>query len=495
MTTAAAANIDLSEFAPHPKQGRARRTFSGVAWSVLHTALPSLSAALIFFLSAAYLVPEDFGRLAIAGGLVSIALAFSPAAFGEALIQRATITPGHADAVFWLNIGVGLFYCLTLTALAGLGAAWFNEPQLAWLVPLLALKVPFELATIVPASMIIRSMRFRAIAIRTAAASAVGLVVGVGLLLSGYGLLALALSQVAFSMTTCVVTFWVADWRLGLKGRLPHLKELWTYTLFASGHRILGRLRLDHLMVGALGGTAVLGLLTFAQRFFQMLSDLAAGALGNVTHVVLSSMQDDPRKAERSFRHASFAAACVGFPAFAGAALIVDDVIALIFTDKWSEAVMATQLFCLTGLIATIGIVQGALIRSQGYPNWWFYYQALQQAGTIAVIALTLSYGASVTGVVAAIVAKTYLFWPISVVMTARILKCSPWSYLSQLRGPALATASMITALMFLPDNGGWNHVASQITLGALCYGLVLFSVCHTQVTDVFRLIRKAKTI
>lgn len=491
--TTVVVDIVPSEFAPHPKQGRARYGIHGVAWSVLHTALPSLSAALIFFMSAAYLIPEDFGRLAIAGGLVSIALAFSPAAFGEALIQRATILPGHADAVFWLNMGVGVFYFLTLTALASLSAAWFNEPQLGWLVPLLALKVPFELAATVPAAMIIRSMRFRAIAIRTAVASSVGLVVGVGLLLSGYGLLALAVSQVAVSITTCVVTFWVADWRLGFAGRLPHLKDLWGYTLFASGDRILGRLRLDHLVAGALGGTALLGLLIFAQRFFQMLTDLAAGALGSVAHVVLSSMQDDPAKAERSFRHASFAAACVGFPVFAGTAIIIDDVIGLLFSDKWSAAVMATQLFCLTGLIATLGVVQGALIRSQGFTNWWFYYLLVQQIGTVAVIALTLTYGASVTGIVTAMVLKTYLFWPISVLMTSHVLNCSPWAYLGQMRGPAVATLAMTTVLLLLPDGGGWSHVASQILLGALSYSAALLLVCRSQVTDVLSLIRKAK--
>ncbi len=225
-----------------------------------------------------------------------------------------------------------------------------------------------------------------------------------------------------------------------------------------------------------------------------MLTDLAAGALGNVTHVVLSSMQDDPQKAARSFRQVSFAAACVGFPAFAGAALIIDDVIGLLFAEKWSGAILATQLFCLTGLIATLGIVQGALIRSQGYPNWWFYYLILQQVGTIAAIALTLSVDATVTAVVAAMVLKTYLFWPVSLLMTVRILKCSLGSYLNQMRGPAIATLAMVAALLLFQGGGGWGHVGSQILLGVFCYVVILFSVCRVQITEVLRLIRKAKT-
>lgn len=486
-----ALKIPKPEFAPHPRRGRAHRGIRGVGWSLLQTALPSLSAALIFFLAALYLVPEDFGRLAIAGGLVSIALAFSPAAFGEALIQRATILPGHADAVFWLNMGVGVFYFLVLTALAVLSASWFGEPSLVWLVPLLALKVPFDLAAAVPGAMILRSMRFRAMAIRTAIASGIGMTIGVGLLLLGHGLLALAISQVAVSVTSCVVAFWVAGWRLGFAGRFHHLKDLWGYTVFASGDRILATLRLDHLLLGALGGTTLLGLLTFSQRFFRMLSDLAAGALGNVTHVVLSSMQGDSEKARDTFWKASFAAGCIGFPAFAGAALIVDDIIGLLFGEKWAGAKVATQVFCLAGLIATPGIIQGALIRSQGYPQRWFYYQLVQQAGTIAAIALTFSYGASV--MVTAIVAKTFLFWPISAIMTVRILDCSVLTYLSRLRGPAMATMGMTVVLLSLSFGQSWGHVASQILIGALSYSAFLLLLSRSQISDLYTLIRKAK--
>ncbi|MEM7717657.1 MAG: oligosaccharide flippase family protein [Pseudomonadota bacterium] len=483
--------LQSTEFAPHPKQGRARSSIFGVGWSLLHTALPSVSALGIFLLAAAYLAPEDFGRLAIAGGLVSVALALSPAAFGEALIQRASIAPGHADAVFWLNLGIGIAFFVSLHAIAELSTAWFGEPDLAWLVPLLALKVPFDLAAVVPSAMIIRAMRFRAIAIRTAIASAIGAAFGIALLLSGYGLLALAVSQVVVSVVACAAAFWVAKWQPGFKGRMRHLRDLFSYSVFASGQRVLGTLRLDHLVAGALGGAMLLGLLSFAQRFFQMLADIAAGALGNVTHVVLSSMQDDARKSVQTFEKASFAAACLGFPAFAGAALIVGDIIWLLFGDKWAAAITATQVFCLAGLIATPGIVQGALIRARGYPNRWFYYQLLQQIGTVAAIALTYSQG--VTAVVIAIVAKTFLFWPISAIMTVRLLEGTLSSYIRPMIGPALATVGMASALLLLPFGTDWGGVASQVILGAVIYTALIVLLCRSQVIDVFHAIKVSK--
>ena len=247
-------------------------------------------------MAAAYLTPADFGHLAIATGVVSIALAFSPVAFGEALVQRASLSPSHADAVFWLNAAFALLYCALLILAAPFVADWFGVPDVAWILPLLSLRVPFELVAAVPVSMITRAMQFRLLAIRTAIGSAVGTVVCLVLLLAGQGLLALVVSQVAVSATACAVAVWSCGWRPGLSARLSDIRDLARYGTFAAGQRMLGTLRVDHLVTGALGGAVLLGLLVFAQRIFQLLANIASGALSSVMHVVLSSMQANPRR-------------------------------------------------------------------------------------------------------------------------------------------------------------------------------------------------------
>ncbi|MEP0566352.1 MAG: oligosaccharide flippase family protein, partial [Paracoccaceae bacterium] len=305
------------------------------------------------------------------------------------------------------------------------------------------------------------------------------------------GLISLAVSQVAVSATAFVVAFWVAGWRPGFSGRFHHLKELCGYTIFASGDRMLGTLRVDHLVAGALGGSAFLGLLTFAQRFFRMLADLASGAIGSVTHVVLSSMQGEKEKARKTFFLASFAAATIGFPTFAGAALIIDDIMDILFGSKWLAAQTATQIFCLSGFLATPGIIQGALIRSQGRPNWWFYYELVQQFGTVLVIAATYQFG--ITAVVAGIFAKTFMLWPISLFMTVKILECRIVDYLSDFVGPMLATAGMAGVLYLLPMYPGWFGVAIYIALGAVIYAGFLVMCCSQKLSNILIQMKKAK--
>lgn len=474
-------------FVPHLTSGRSRAAFLGSFWSLIHALLPSLSATAVFFVSATFLSPVDFGHLAMATALVSVALAFSPAAFGEALVQRETLKPEHANAVFWLNAGFALVYCGALVLLAPVFAAYFDVPELRWILPILALKIPFELLAAVPASMIIRKMRFRLLALRTAIGSAVGMVLSVGLLLAGHGLLALVVAQVAVSVTTFVVVLWTAGWRPGVAMRLCDLRALAHYGVFAAGQRMLGMVRLDHLVLGTIGGPVLLGLLVFSQRVFQLLASVAGGALSSVTHVVLSSMQGEPEKARRAFGLVSFVAAGVGFPAFAGAALIIDDLVAMFFAENWLDAARAAQLFCLVGFLFSLGIVQGALIRSRGYPNWLFYYQLVQEAGTVLVIALVYPWG--IEAVVAAIAVKTALIWPISVAMTVRLLDCSVWTYIRSFAAPACATLGMVVVLLSLPQGAGIQNLALQIVVGACVYGLLILTLCWSRLTEVRRLI------
>lgn len=476
-------------FAPHLSTGRSRAAFVGGLWSLIHAGLPSLSAAFVFFVSAAFLGPADFGQLAIAAGIVSVALALSPMAFGEALVQRMTLRPSQADAVFWLNAALAFAYVLALVLLAPALSEWFAVPELTWLIPLLAFKVPFELMASVPSAMIVRSMAFRLLALRTAIGATMGLVVSVGMLTAGYGLMSLVVSQVAVSVTTFAVAFWTSGWRPGRAGRFSDLRALARYGLFASGQRILGLVRIDHLVLGVLAGPALLGLLVFAQRVFNLLSNVAGGALGSVTHVTLSSMQDEPEKAGRAVILVTFAAAAIGFPAFAGAAIVIDDIVAVVFAETWAEAATAAQLFCLVGFLSTPGIVQSAFVRSRGHADWMFWYQLAQDATTVVVIALTYRFG--VEAMVAAIVLKTMLIWPVSLWMCLRLSGIPLARYARTLLGPTLATSGMIAVLLLMPTWPGVAGIGLQIFVGGALYPVLLMSFSRKTLVEASQLVRR----
>ncbi len=485
------ASVRPGNYHPHLASGRSALAVFGVLWSSLHTLIPTLSSALVFFVSALYLTPSDFGLVGLAASLVMSVIAFSPAAFGEALVQRSDLNKAHTDSVFWLTTGFAAVTFLPIVLGSGAIAGWLGTDEIAPLLAVLALRIPLDLMAAVPNAMILRAMKFKLLAIRTAIATLVSVTLCLGMLFAGFGYWALVASQVSASLVTCLMAFAVSGWRPGISLKITAIRDLSSYGIFASGNRMLSTIKLDHLVLGVLAGPQALGLFVFAQRLFQMLTQLIGGTLSSVTLSLLSTLQGEPEKTAKAFAIASFTAAALSVPMFTMAGILAPDVIALALDPKWQGSAFLVQGFCVVGVLAGISVVQAALLNSQGKARWWFYYQLIQQSSSVLVIALTYSFGLHVMMII--LIAKTIAVWPLSAYLTARLLDRSVWSYLSEFRVPVFASLVMAAGMLGLklaaPDWSGVPLLIAQIGLGALIYLPIIAYFSRDRLAMVLKII------
>jgi len=138
-------------------------------------------------------------------------------------------------------------------------------------------------------------------------------------------------------------------------------------------------------------------------------------------------------------------------------------------------------------MLSCIGSLQAGLITSLGRANWWFYYQVVVSLLNIPIIALFARDGTSVLLII--IVAKAYLFWPVTVAMTLRLLAMRPGAYLAQFVPPlvsAIAMAGVIFAgRRLLPEMPAPAALAADIALGASAYAIVLTTLARQRVKDL----------
>jgi teichuronic acid exporter len=463
----------------HLTARRTRASVAGVAWNLLTVGLSSALALSVFLITSRVLAPSDFGAVALAVAIVSIVSMLVPVAFGEALIQRKDLQARHLDSVFWLTLAVagGLYGGLVVSATWF--ANWMEVDVLAAILPVLGLRILFDALLTVPGSLVTRRMQFRYTALRSLLANAVAAGLCVWLVLEGFALWALVLSQIANSFVAMVVSFLAARWRPGRELSATALRELGFFGLYAMGGRILSQARLDHLVLGVVLGPATLGLYYFAQRLFRMLGDLTSGVFGPVTNVLMASLQAEPDKRRKAFQLASFASAGLAFPVFGGLIVLAPLAVPVVFGPQWTEAVFALQCFAVMGMLNGVGIVQAALIRNLGRPDWWFWYQIVQRAVVLAMIPLVAPLG--LDAIMTALVLLTLLFWPLSVRQAQVMLSLSLRDYLGALRGPAIATCVMAGAILasWDPTAGlrGAGQLALLVALGAFVYAATLAAI------------------
>ena len=85
------------------------------------------------------LTPSDFGLVAMAMAVVALLELMSAFGFDSALIQRQDTARSHFDTAWTFNVIFGVCIALFLVAMAVPAAAFYREPRLEQMLPVLAI--------------------------------------------------------------------------------------------------------------------------------------------------------------------------------------------------------------------------------------------------------------------------------------------------------------------------------------------------------------------
>ena len=475
--------------------GHGRKAAFGAVWSSINSFAPGMIGMAVFMVSSRYLHPVEFGLIAFANSITSFANAFAPAGFGDALVQRKELVKKHLDAVFWLCLGSAILIYLILV-----GAAWpismlLNEKELAVLLPVVGLKVIFDLSNCVPSAILSRTMSFRAMAIRTTAASVVAAVLCIGILLMGFGIWALALSQLASSIVSFAGTILSVKWRPGFDFDRSKIKELAHFGVFASASRMLTMLNLDQILIGSLIGTLGLGLVSFSTRITKLIADLIPGPIGTVAYPLMASLQDDQAKGKKLFLDLTFATNAIVLPAFAGIALVSNELIPLLFGEHWRTAISIVQLYCVVGIFDSLLPLQSAVIRGHGKAKWWMWYNIFDRAAVALTVLFSFKFGIMVFSY--GLLAKSIIFSPALLVFAFKLIDMKLKDYLTAVSAPLIGVASMVVAVAVASYvcgdlNAIWKLLI-EIGAGALIYSAVMSVFARNRLMSLVEFARRRK--
>ncbi len=457
-----------------PQEHRSTTAIWGVLWSAFDILIPTVVGFAVFVLTSRFLTPAEFGTVALAGSITLFGSALCPAGFGAALIQKLEISEEDLSTVFWLCLASAVVVYAIEAALAVPVARYFKVEALKVLIPVLALRVLPEMAAVVPNALISKSLSFRTFALRTLFVSLLASALAILLLLHGFGIWALVASQVMTTVVSSLVAFWAVRWRPKFLFHTESLRRLGEYGMYASGSRTMGQLVAQNeiMFVGAALGIGQVGLYNFAKRLFSTLNDVVGGALSSVAHPFLSGIQNDVTRVRSAFLSATFASSVIAFPLFIGLAVLADRLIPLVFGARWIEAVGLVRLQSALGIIACIGVLQGALITARGKAKWWFIYQLFSTLTTFALIAVLARQGTEI--MLASIVIKAYATWVIPVNLTLKLLQMRVGEYLPQFISPLVACVVMALSIYAerwaLHVASPWFALALDVATGAVCY-------------------------
>jgi O-antigen/teichoic acid export membrane protein len=444
----------------------AGRLAGGAAWSVAGKLFQFVIGLIALTVIARLVGPEAYGVFALSWvvvGLTDIAVSSAPV---DTLVQRRELKSGHCNASFIGALLIALAAWGLITAGADTVAGWLGGgAALAAILPLRAATLPMNAAAAVPTALLMREQRFKAIAVAGAVAGVLASLVGIATALAGAGLWSLVAMELVRQFVLTVLVFRFARWRPGMRASRADAADLVGFnlsTLAAWGLNYLDD-QFPRVLIAASLGTEALGFYALAHRLYDQASSILMVPAYQVLMPGMSRVQTDCGAARRLADSMLRAVAVVASPVYLGLAAVSGLLVPLAFGEHWAGAVPVVQVLMLLGIRSSMSMVQMAVVRGMGRPEWHLAAAAVGLILTIALTTAVLDYG--LLAVSAGVVVKLFLMWVPYAWFVRRLTGLTAAQQALAALGPTLA-ALVMAACVFGFVSGVGQSIPAAAALG-----------------------------
>jgi O-antigen/teichoic acid export membrane protein len=387
----------------------AKKTFSGVIW---HSAeqFGRRGIEIIGTLAlAALLRPEDFGLLGMIAVFIALANGFAELGLMQALIRERIVEPGVYNAVFAVNIVIGVAAYAVLYFAAPLIAAFFDQPQLIRVVRAIGIVVILNSFQLVPSAILARQLRFGDKA--KATVPAVILSAGTAIVLAslGFGIWALV-AQALISALLITIFLWIAS------GWVPslHLDISDSARLLSFGHKVFLSGAIEtvfrnlYVVVIAKGFSALAaGHYFLADRIRNLVVHQVVNAVQTATYPAIATLQHDERRLRDAYRKLIRITTFLIFPTLGFIILCAEPLFEIILPGSWRQSSHYLQLLCLASVLYPMHSINLNLLKVLGRSDILLRLQVLKKL--LLVIALTIGMQYGIYGILCANIVQSVL--------------------------------------------------------------------------------------
>lgn len=419
-------------------------------WSLLSEAAVRVITPFVFLVLARLLTPEDFGLVATAMIVVSLAQLIGDAGMSRALIQREGDTVATANTVFWMNLGLGfVVYCI-LFVLADLAAKPFGDPRAAAIIRVQGLQVLLMPFVSVHKAVFQKELNFRPLFKLQLVTAVVPGLISVPFAMYGMGYWALVWGALIATVVQAVVVWRQSAWRprLGFDRKLA--ASLLGFSAWTSGQSIVAWFYQwgDTFFVGIVLTSAAMGLYRTGTALILFVFAVAIAPLQPVLFSAFSRLQDNLPGLGDALAKANKAIAMVSLPIGTLVFVFRDAAEALVFNAQWQGIAPVIGWAALTqGLAWTVGSNAQAY-SAAGRPDVTLKLNLVLLCVYIPVYWITIQAG--LESFLKARFALTLLAIPVHLYIAKRLFGTGILSFFDQVKWSLVASASLAVATLFL---------------------------------------------
>jgi PST family polysaccharide transporter len=357
---------------------------------------------------ARLLAPEDFGLVAIVTVLTSFAPLLIDFGLGDATTQRSKITRSQVSSLFWLSSGIGLAIALVVAACSPLIAWIYREPRLEPIALYTAITFVLWGVSNQHLALLRRTMQFGTIAKIQFLGTLAGIAVAILIAFFGHGYWALVLRPIVNTLCVAIGAWLACRWRPGFPIFDDEVKSMVRFGLHVVGFSVTYNMAkaVDRIALGLFYRPDVVGYYQNAVTLYENSILSALGQLHTVGSAALSKLQSNPAALAQKYEAALSGVAFFVMPMAAILSVTAEDLTVILLGEKWQATGSLLTIIALRGIFQAVELSQGWLHLSIGRVDRWRNWGIVSLVVQVAAVLGGLPFGATgvaVAGVIASI--------------------------------------------------------------------------------------------
>ena len=407
-----------------------------------------LSFARIVIL-ARFLAPADFGLVGIALLSVAIFETFSQTGFGAALIQTQKKIDDYLDVSWSINILRGIILFTLFYASAPVTAILFKSPEAVPIMQVIGLSILLKAFVNVGVVYFLKDLEFNKQFVYDLSATLADFIVAVSAAVLLQSVWALVFGCLAGNATRLVLSYMIHPYRPRFTFALKRAGDLFRFGKWVWGSTVLIFLitQGDDLFVGAVLGTAALGLYQVAYR----ISNLAATEIANVISLLVfpaySKLQSEILKLKGAFLNTARLTIFIAAPLAALIYSLSSEFTSVFLGEKWLPMIPAMQVLAIVGWLRSIAATTGPVFLATNHPELDTKVKVTQLI-VLAILIYPLSTTWNLTGLSYAVMISISVSTLQAIATVARVVDCRRMEMFKIIGIPSLN--GLLTAISIL---------------------------------------------
>ncbi|MGB5261651.1 MAG: lipopolysaccharide biosynthesis protein [Gammaproteobacteria bacterium] len=373
----------------------ARQTITGVIWNFSEQIGRRGINVLVTLLLAHFLVPEDFGLVAVTSAIIMVASGLMESGFRQALIRMEHAGPVDYNTAFFSNIGLGVVAYAGVFMLAPVVAGFYEEPRITALIQVGGILILINAFHVVQYAILSKDMDFRSLLLASIPASIVAGVLAVFLAIIDMGVWALIAHMMLYALLNNVFIWRRSDWRPTVAVSQKSFRELFGFgsRLFVASTIDVVFKNLYVVVIAKIFFATIAGYYFFASKIKDLIVGQLVYSIMTVVYPALSTVQHDNEKLKDGFRKVLRLSTFILFPAMAFLAALAEPLFAVLLSDSWLPAVPYLQILCIAGLLVPVHSINLNILQIKGRSDLFLRLEIIKKAVLVVILSISLQFG------------------------------------------------------------------------------------------------------